>query len=83
MVEEMNVMLTVVFLNEIVSGVGGSVIAFARGYRSPLVFTDGNLNVQRYRDDILAHRVIPLFHNNANISIFQHDNVTFHTAKFS
>ena len=83
MVGEMNAMLTVVFLNEIVSGVGGSGIAFARGYRSPLVVTDGNLNVQRYRDDILARRVIPLFHNNANISIFQHDNVTFHTAKLS
>ena len=63
MVGEMNAILTVVFLNEIVSGIGGSVIAFARGYRSPLVVTDGNLNVQRYRDDILPHRVILLFHN--------------------
>ena len=38
------------------------------GYRSPLVVIDGNLNVQRYRDDILAHHVIFLFHDNANIS---------------
>ena len=42
-------------------GVGVSVIvwaAIAHGYRSPLVVIDGNLNEQRYRDDI--HHVIPL-----------------------
>ena len=55
--------------------------AIAKGYCSPLVVTDGNLNAQRYRDDILAHHVIPLFYNNANISIFQHDNATSHTAR--
>ena len=63
---------------------GGSVMvwaAIAHGYRSPLVVIDGNLNDQRYRDDILAHHVIPLFHNNANISIFQHDIATSHTAR--
>ena len=62
---------------------GGSVIvraAIAHVYRSPLVVTDGNLNAQRYCDD-LAHHVIPLFHNNANISIFQHDNATSHRAR--
>ena len=31
---------------------------------------DANLIAQRYGDDILAHHVIPLFHNNANISSF-------------
>ena len=69
-VGEMNALLIVVLLNEIVSGVGGSVIvspAIAYGYRSPLLVIGGNLNVQRYRYDILAHRVIPLFHNNAAI----------------
>ena len=55
--------------------------AVAHGYRSPLVVIEGNLNAQRYRDDILAHHVIPLFHNKANISIFQHDNATSHTAR--
>ena len=62
----------------------GSVMVWAaiiHGYRSPLVVIDGNLNAQRYRDDILAHHVIPLFHNNANISIFQRDNATSHTAR--
>ena len=42
------------FLNEIVLGVGGSVIVWA---------------------------AVPLFHNNANISIFQHDNATSHTTR--
>ena len=44
-------------------GGGGYVMVWAtiaHGYRSPLVVVDGNLNVQRYRDDILAHRVRPL-----------------------
>ena len=55
--------------------------AIADGYHSPLVVIDSNLNVQRYRYDILAHRVITLFHNNANILIFQYDNATSHTAR--
>ena len=58
-------------------GAGCSVMVWAaisNGYRSPLVVIDGNLNAQRYRD-------IHLFHNNANISIFQHDNATSHTAR--
>ena len=72
-------MVTVVFLNEIVSGVG---LVPWSGQPLPMVIViDGNLNAQRYCDDILAHHVIPLFHNNANISIFQHDNATSHTAR--
>ena len=55
--------------------------AIPHGYCSPLFVIDGNLNVQRYHDDILAHHVIPLIHNNASISIFQHNNVTSHTAR--
>ena len=58
---EMNAMLTVVFLNEIVSGGGGSYMvwaAIAHGYHSPLVVIDGNLNAQWYCDDILTHHVI-------------------------
>ena len=55
--------------------------AIVNGFGSPLVVIDGNLNAQRYRGDILAHHVIPLLHNNANISMFQHDNATSHTAR--
>ena len=71
----MNAMLTVVGGSDMVWA------AIAHGHRSPLVVTDGTLNAQWYRDDILAHHVIPLFHNNANISIFQHDNAISHTAR--
>ena len=80
-VGEMNAMLTVVFLERDPFGGGGSVLVWAtiaHGYRSTLVVIGGNLNVQRYRDDIL---VIPLFRNNANISSFQHDNATSHTGR--
>ena len=61
--------------------------AIVHGYRSTLIVIDGNLNTQRYRDDILAHHVIlahhaiPLFYNNANIAMFQHDDPTSHTAR--
>lgn len=40
-----------------------------------------NLNAQRYHDDILTSRVIPLLHNNTNIQIFERDNTTSHTDK--
>ena len=58
--------------------------AFAHGYCSPLDVIDGNLNAQRYHNDILDHHVnslISLFHNLANISIFQHDNAISHTVR--
>ena len=55
--------------------------AISHGYCSPLVVIDGNVFAQRYRDDIIAHHGIPLFHNNDNISIFQYDNATSQTAR--
>ena len=62
-------------------GGGDSVMvraAIAHDYCSPLVISDGNFNVQWYRDDILAHYIIPLFHN---ANIFQHANANSHTAR--
>ena len=44
--------------------------AIAHGYHSPLVITDGNLNAQRNRHDILTHHVIPLYRKNVNIRFF-------------
>ena len=44
--------------------------AIAHGYHSPPVITDGNLNAQRNRHDILAHHVIPLYRKNVNIRFF-------------
>ena len=62
----------------------GSVLVWAgieHDFRTNLVVIEGNLNAQRYRDEILARHVITLFHNNDNISLFQHVNATSHTAR--
>ena len=60
-VGESNAMLTVLFERDRFGGrprgYGMVWAAIAHGYRSPLVVIDGNLNAQRYRDDILAHRI--------------------------
>jgi hypothetical protein len=45
-----------------------------------LVVIDGDLNVQRYRDEILARHAIPLFQNIAN-NILQHDIATGHIVR--
>ena len=77
-----NVMPTVAYLNKICFGGGGSVLVWvgiAHGFHTNLMVIEGNLNSQRYRDEILVSHVIPLFQNNANITIFQHDNATSHT----
>ena len=51
-------------------------------FRTNLVVIEGNLNAQRYRDEILARHIIPLLKkNNANITLFQHDNATTHTPR--
>ena len=60
----------------------GSVWAgIAHVFRTNLVVIEGNMNAQGYRDEIIARHVIPLFQNNANITIFQHDNATSHIAR--
>ena len=66
-------------MNEIVSGMG--VLGIAHDFRTNLVI-EGNLNAQLNRDEILVRHVITLFQNNAisNITLFQHDNATNHTA---
>ena len=70
--------MTVAYLNEIVLVWAG----IAHGFRTNLVVIEGNLNAQRYRDEIRARHVIPLFQNNAkNNTLFQHDNATSHTAR--
>ena len=53
----------------------------AHGFCTNLVVIEGNLDAQRYRDEILARHVIPLFENDANITVFQHGNATSHTAR--
>ena len=83
-VREMNVMLTFAYLNEIVLGVG--ILSWSRwalhmAFVLNLVVIDRTLNAQSYRDEILARHVIAPFQNNANITLFQHDNATSHTAR--
>ena len=76
-VEEMNIM-------PIRFGGGVSVLVWAgiaHGFRTNLVVIEGNLNAQRFPDEILAKHVIPLCQNDANINFFQHDNTTSHTAR--
>ena len=73
-VEEMKVMPTVAFLNEIVLGWGfcldlGGHMAFAL------------IPSLRDRDEILRGTLCHFFKNNANIYLFQHDNATSHTAR--
>ena len=82
---EMNVMLTVAYLNEMVLGLGvlswsGQALYMAL-IRTNLVIIEGNFNAQCYRDEILARHVIRLFQNNANITLFPQDNSTSHTAR--
>ena len=72
-VGEMNVMPTVVYLNEIVFGVG--VLSWSvQAFCTNLVVIEGNSNAQRKTR-------YPLFQTNANITLFQHDNATSHTAR--
>ena len=82
-VREMNVMPTVAYLKEIVLGGEGSVLLWAgiaHDFRSFLIVIKGNLNAQRYRE-IFARHVIPPFQNNANTTLFQHDNATSNTPR--
>ena len=64
-------------------GGGDSVLVWVGTWLSHLSrrYREGNWNAQRYRDEILARHVIPLFQNNANITLFQHKNATSHTAR--
>jgi transposase len=55
---------------------GGGVIVWAGisyGQRTQLHFSDGNLNAQRYCDEILRPIVVPFI--NSNHLMFQHDNL--------
>ena len=50
--------------------------------KTNLVIINGNLNAQRYSDEILAPVVIPYVNANPN-AIFQQDNARSHTARLT
>ena len=65
-------------------GGGGSIMVWggiAYGYRTPLVVIEGNLNAQKYRDNILRPHVVPLIQNHGVISTLQQDNARPHIAR--
>ena len=65
-------------------GGGGSVMVWggiAYGYRTRLVVIDGNLNAQKYREDILGPHVVPLLQTHKVITTLQQDNATSHVAR--
>ena len=48
--------------------------------KTPLVVIRGNLNAERYLNEVLAIQVVPLFQQKA-VSTFQQDNARPHTAR--
>lgn len=65
---------------------GGSIMIWAAvsfRHKSGLHFCNNNLNAQRYRDDILAAHVQPMFQNNPELRVYQQDNARPHTARLS
>ena len=65
-------------------GGGGSVMVWggiAYGYRTLLVVIEGNLNAQKYREDILGPHVVPLLQAHNVITTLQQDNATSHVAR--
>jgi len=45
------------------------------------VVIDGNLNAQKYREDILGSHVVPLLQAHTVITTLQQDNATSHVAR--
>ena len=61
---------------------GGSLMVWAgitTHRRTDLVFVNGTLNAQKYRQDILARHVVPFIR--ANGGTFQQDNARPHVAR--
>ena len=62
---------------------GGSVMIWGgitTRARTPLVFIEGNLSGQRYRDEVVRPHVIPFIRNANQVITFQQDNARPHTA---
>lgn len=65
-------------------GGGGSVMVWGgitASHRTDLVIIRGNLNAQRYRDEILQQHVRPFMRNHPEVQDLQQDNARPHTAR--
>ena len=66
---------------------GGTIVmnwaAVSFRYKSPLHFCDRSHTEQRFRDEILAPYVVPMFQAHQDLRIFQQDNACPHTARVS
>ena len=50
---------------------------------SELIDVQRNMTEHRYRNEILAPVVVPFFNANRNVTLFQQDNASCHTARVS
>lgn len=65
---------------------GPSVMVWAGvsgNHRTPLVVIDGNLNAQRYVDNVLRPHAAPFIQARRGLTVFQQDNARPHTARVS
>ena len=51
--------------------------------RTPLVVVEGNLNVQRYVNEVLEPHLVPFMEAHPEIDIFQQDNARPHAARLT
>ena len=52
-------------------------------YRTPLVIIEGNLTSRRYIDEVLELVVVPLLQNYADVTLYQQDNASPHSARLT
>ena len=60
-------------------GVGG----LSWRYRTPLVVIEGNLTSRRYIDEVLEPVVVPFLQNHADVTLYQQDNASLHSARLT
>ena len=72
----------ITIVNRVPHGGGGVMVweGISYGQQIQLHFIDGNLNAQRYRDEILRPIVVPFIH--LHHLMFQHDKALPHVARF-
>ena len=52
-------------------------------YRTPLVIIEGNLTSRRYIDEVLELVQVPLLQNYADVTLYQQDNASPHSARLT